>query len=86
MSLLSSAHVCIHFLQSYQVIANMNTALHLYTLAVSTAALGTTVVGLTMTFTPISVGDYTPDCHKLIPYSQVTLKSTPTLYLAAKVL
>src|SRR5690606_15921052 len=37
-------------------------------------------------FTPISVGDYAPDCHKLIPYSQVTLKSTPTLYLAANVL
>jgi len=25
--------------------------------------------------TAISVGDYAPHCHKLIPYSQVTLKS-----------
>jgi len=41
MSLLSSAHVCIHFLQRYQVIANMNTALHLYTFVTGTDVINT---------------------------------------------
>ena len=70
----------------FKCVAQHHTALHLYTLAFSTAALVATVVGLTMTFTPISVGDYAPDCHKLIPYSQVTLKLITALYLVPGVL
>jgi len=35
--------------------------------------------------TSISVGDYAPYCHKLMPYSQVTLKSPVSIYLMRKV-